>query len=386
MKKIKFMALLMLGAFALSACDSDRDDNPVLTVPESFNLLKPEIGDNVIDLEHSSSLTFEAEKAPDYSFPTATTYWLQVAGSDNSNFQDKSKVYSVSTTGGSITYEVPAREVDYCVMQTKGWKDRDTFDAEYDGNPITIYCRLVACPRNATDSANYVYSTVQSITVHPYFIKKSLPKFWFIVGDNIADGSWKNDHDFDGIGNIQMYVKEGQSYDDFTGDGVVSWTGYLEMGGIKILTEALDWNYGLCGGTINSKGASSQTYRDGGDDPGNITVEEAGYYTIDVNTTSHALTATKYEDAVTNYTSISLGSTTLAATNTKAENHDWYAEITFTSAQSLTFTANDGTTWGSTVFPCAIGNKGGNAIPVEAGTYKVFFNDITGAYSFVEQD
>ena len=52
-------------------------------------------------------------------------------------------------------------------------------------------------------------------------------------------------------------------------------------------------------------------------------------------------------------------------------------EMSFTSGEA---------TWGSSIFPCAIGNKDdGVSIPCDKGTYKVYFNDISGAYSFVEQ-
>lgn len=63
MKKLNIMAAMMVGLLAFASCDSDRDDNPVLTVPESFNLLKPEIGDNVIDLASSTAIEFKAEKS-----------------------------------------------------------------------------------------------------------------------------------------------------------------------------------------------------------------------------------------------------------------------------------------------------------------------------------
>lgn len=389
MKKIGIwtMSLLAVGAVALTSCDADRDDNPVLTVPSSFNLLKPDMADNVIDLANTTSVEVQAEAAPDFGgFPTETTYWMQVTGEDNKDFSKKDEIYSLSTTSNSTTYNAPAKEVDYCVMQVKGWDDASK--VEY-GKPVTLNVRLVACPKNLNDSAHYVYSTAQQIKVYPYFIKESLPDFWYLTGGIIADGSWGNDIAKVGTSMIPMYVKKGAEYDKFTGAGVVEYTGYLSQGTFKIIAPAglTNWNYGIGGGTINSTGGSGFSYRDGGDDPGNISVEKAGYYTLDVNTTEHSLSVTPYKGDVKDYTSMKVGDNDMAPVTTVAggKNHDWYATVTFDANTELTFTANDGTTWGSAVFPCAISNIGGSKIPVNKGTYKVYFNDIMGAYSFVEQ-
>ncbi len=389
MKKLNIMAAMMVGLLAFASCDSDRDDNPVLTVPESFNLLKPEIGDNVIDLASSTAIEFKAEKAPNYSFPLEANYWLQITGEDNASFADADKIFSLSTTSNSITYKAPTNEVDLCVMKVKGWEDETQVNKT---TPVTLNVRLVACPKNLNDSANYVYSTIQQIKVYPYFIKESLPKFWYITGSIIGNegSTWKNDPAFFGTGMQPMYVKKGAEYDKFSGDGVVEWVGYLAAGGqIKFIEPKglVNWNYSLSGGTINEKGGSGFAYRDGGDDPGNTNVEAAGYYVIDINTSDHSMTVKPYTEAVSKYTSVKIGDNEMAAVNTVAgmENHDWFATITLSGKTNMVFTANDGTTWGSSIFPCAIGSVKGSEIPCDKGTYKVFFNDITGAYSFVEQ-
>ena len=75
MKKLSIMASLLMGLVALSSCESDRDDNPTLIMPNGFTLLAPEFGENVIDLENSSSIQFKAQAAPNYSFPTETSGW-----------------------------------------------------------------------------------------------------------------------------------------------------------------------------------------------------------------------------------------------------------------------------------------------------------------------
>ena len=55
---------MMLGLF--NACDSDRDDNPTLTMPETFRLNAPAIAENnVVDLVNTDNITFTCDQ-PDY--------------------------------------------------------------------------------------------------------------------------------------------------------------------------------------------------------------------------------------------------------------------------------------------------------------------------------
>ena len=71
--------------------------------------------------------------------------------------------------------------------------------------------------------------------------------------------------------------------------------------------------------------------------------------------------------------------------STSVENHDWYLlNVTYGDTE-LKFAANGAwdVNWGNTNFPYGIGTGGGPNIPVKAGTYNVFFNDILGIYNFV---
>lgn len=394
MKKINIMTAALVGLLAFASCDADRDDNPTLTVPESFNLLKPEMGDNVIDLVNCEYVRFQAEKAANYGFPTETSYWIQIAGDDNADFANKKRIFSVSTKGNSINYNAPANELDYCVMQVKGWEEEGQVEKD---RPINLNIRMVSCPKNLNDSANYVYSNVQQIKVYPYFIKESLPQFWYLVGGMIADGSWGNDINEVGNKSIPMYVKKGQEYDKFTGDGVVQYIGYFNTGSFKILSPKMNWNFGISYGNLKQTGDCSgfkaRWDADFGADD-NITVDDAGYYVLEIDTKEHELKAQAYNSSYEGYKepilyeSMKIGDTDMTPMSTVAGsiNHDWLATITLEAKTELKFTSGN-TVWGSSIFPCAIGNMNDDAkaIPCSKGTYKVYFNDITGAYSFVEQ-
>lgn len=125
-----------------------------------------------------------------------------------------------------------------------------------------------------------------------------------------------------------------------------------------------------------------------------MVVADPGYYVLEVNTKENKLKVSPYnadykyyKGEVVDYTTMKIGDTEMSPITTidGVPNHDWYAEITLSAKTEMSFTSGEAT-WGSSIFPCAIGNKDdGVSIPCDKGTYKVYFNDISGAYSFVEQ-
>jgi hypothetical protein len=81
--------------------------------------------------------------------------------------------------------------------------------------------------------------------------------------------------------------------------------------------------------------------------------------------------------------------TTMSAFSTydKAKNHDWVYDITIASDGGVKFTSDSSwkTNWGAADFPYGTGTQGGANISAKAGSYKVFFNDITGQYNFISK-
>lgn len=69
-----------------------------------------------------------------------------------------------------------------------------------------------------------------------------------------------------------------------------------------------------------------------------------------------------------------------------SENHIWTADVTTDADGGIKFTiGNWDTNWGTDTFPFGTGTQKGANIPIVAGSYKVFFNDITGSYIFMAQ-
>ena len=87
------------------------------------------------------------------------------------------------------------------------------------------------------------------------------------------------------------------------------------------------------------------------------------------------------------------GGTPLTAQTSVVENHDWKGTVTFTEkstgadGEGCKFAANGAwdANWGFATFPYGVGKAGGANIRNGKGTYVVYFNDITGQYSFVKQ-
>ena len=398
MKKLNILATALLGLVALTSCETDRDNNPTLSVPKSFELLAPEIGSNVVNLKNSESVRFHAKAAPNYGFPTETSYWIEL--SENQDFSDATKIAATDTKGKSITYDAPANEIDFAILQLRNIpEDLPTIDWD---EVITLYARMVACPTNLNEPAYYVYSNIQSFKVTAYFLKEALPEIWFMVGANIGDGSW-GDGDYNNVGTglVPMYIKAGEEYNRFTGKGVIEYVGYFEEGGMKILAprgiknhptakDINGWMYGMCGDGKNFSDGSGYVSRNGGDDKGNITVDKKGWYRLLLDNNAKEgdetlkIEAYEYDTAPVIYTSMKFGDVALTAMNSKVENHDWYGTITLAAPAELTFVSNDNTEWGTDAFPYGISTVDGSKIPVAKGSYQIFFNDVTGAFLFTE--
>ena len=396
MKKLNILATALLGLVALTSCETDRDSNPTLSVPKSFELLAPEIAGNVVNLKNSESIKFKAKAAPNYGFPTETLYWIEL--SENQNFTDATKIAATDTKGKSITYDAPANEIDLGIMKIRNiTEDLPTIDWD---EVITLYVRMVACPTNINKPENYVYSNIQTIKVTAYYLKEAMPTLWYLIGGNIADYSWTNSYSSIGTSMIPMYVKPNETYNRFTGKGIIEYVGYFPAGEMKILApkgvndfpgiETNGWMYGMCGDGHTFADGTGYVSRNGGDEKGNINCEDAGYYRLILDLTGKEgdedlkIEAYEPDEAPAVFTSMKIGDVTLKPMCTKHENHDWIGTITLAAPAELLFEASDGSKWGTDSFPYGITTVDGNKIPAEKGTYTIYFNDITGAFMFTE--
>ncbi|MCR5077762.1 MAG: SusF/SusE family outer membrane protein [Prevotella sp.] len=390
MKAILKSTLLLCASVALfSACDKDLDNNPTLQTPDTFVLNTPSYAAQTIDLKVAEGLNFTWSQ-PDYSFPVAAEYGMQFS-TTNKWTKSVDQIVDMETERGDYaTVGTPTGVCKAMVAAADLATAIEKIERYEEGKaPATqdLYARVYSLVNGDT-----IYSNAVKVSVAPYYVELSdAPvETWYLIGSCIGDGSWGNDQV------IPLLPLEGQEYDKKTGKGVIAWTGYLDPSGFKLKKNLDNWNEQWGQGAAFGE----FTHNDGGS--GNITVPKAGYYTVTLDTKSNKLKVEEYTGKVTKvFTSMAIPGTQngwdqvagnlMTPGNTKFENHDWKATVTFDAKagaeEGCKFTANGAwdDNWGSVDFPYGVGTNGGKNILYKKGTYSVYFNDITGQYTFIKQ-
>ena len=136
-----------------------------------------------------------------------------------------------------------------------------------------VYVRV-----RAAYAGDTIYSNAVQIKVLPYYmkLKDAAIDVWYLIGGCIGDGAWTNDKSAVGTSVMPLYTEEGQEYNKTTGIGTLTYTGYFPAGAEFKIIHTIGDNWAnridvICAGLV---------FRDGGDDPGNISVSESGYYKI----------------------------------------------------------------------------------------------------------
>lgn len=214
----------------------------------------------------------------------------------------------------------------------------------------------------------------------------AIPDLWYLTGSCVGDGRGlvNSSEETVGISLIPMYATPGKL-------SKLTYIGYLGRGKFYIVHRPGDWSekWGTnADGGIEFNGGTP------------ISVGEAGYYKIDLDVDHNTLDINMYDGEIpeTNssmnmpgdYQGWQVGENPMTAMSSRylAQNHDWVVKnLTFTQAALLKFAANGSwdVNWGNEAFPVGAGVQDGKDIPVAAGTYTVFFNDILGYYYFMEQ-
>lgn len=381
--------MLLSMTLMFTACDDDRDSNPTLSQPTTFALNNPV--NTLVDLAQSQGIPF-AWSQPDYGgWPAAVEYQLEVSPSNNWTVSTDEAAADESgatiadyailpTIYASCTGNMLAEELAKALVQICQWDEASVPEKQ------TVYVRCSA----VTAGAKTIYSNVVSLDVNPYYIELAdAPiEIWYLVGEGIGSADWDNGAGSVATGGlIPMYPIMGNEYDKRTGQGEIEYAGYFVGGkGFKLVRDPGNWD--------NQWGMGSDTYvkNDGGS--GNITMPADGYYRIRLNTATDQLVIEPIEGTVGVYEMISMpgdyqgwntGENVMSPMSTNVENHDWYVMKVTYDDTALKFAADNAwdVNWGAADFPYGIGQQNGPNIPIKAGTYNVFFNDILGTYNFV---
>ena len=417
MKNKYMMGALLFGIISLFAsCSDDNDSNPTLIQPTEFKLNTPEYVNSTIDLEHSTGLglTWSQPKYTAENAPINATYEVQVsptntftvstdeAAADESG--EKVPDYAVlSNTTQKCDISASAEEMDKALVKILKWTEENV-PAEQE-----MYVRVNAYILEGTSRLNPIASNSVKLNVKPYYIelKDATPTMWYLVG-NMFGAKWAGTKSI-GVDALPMFLKPNFAYDKKTGAGEIEYTNYFLTGdyndkaevdgaGFKIMPSSFNWDY-----SMNADGATKGTIvnRNGGSDGGHIVAQEAGYYTITLNTADNTAKMVKYEGAVKDYGTIQItGSfndwvdTPMLPYNTEGvENHAWYYVMTVPAGDPIQFKfkieGSWDTNWGYGAEDGAINMYGkcdasGKNIGLEEGKYVISFNDITGSFSIVK--
>lgn len=387
MKTILKTSLALLAGVALfSACDKDMEDNPTLQTPKEFILNTPGYANYVVDLATQDSLKFTWEQ-PKYGFSAEVEYGMQFSASNKWKLStDKvdnqgSVIADYANVGGrthSLRHAVAVKELAKAIQELKRYSEKEPIGS------LDLYARTFAVFEGDT-----LFSKPIMIKVKPYYVAlaKAPIETWYMIGDGIGEHNW-SDH-------IPLLPLGDHKYDAKTGKGVISWTGYLNGKGFKVKKNLNNWDDQF------GQGSSFGEFKK--KDGGNIMVPKPGYYTVTLDTKNEKLTVEEYKGTVP--TSVypkmcipgSYGAelwkpesqTPMTALGLAACNHDWKATIELKEdapdGGGLKFAAGSWDhNWGGKTFPYGSGSNGDN-IMYKKGTYTVYFNDITGQYSFVKQ-
>lgn len=352
--------LVLCSVGLLTACSDDNEHNPVLQLPTSFHLNTPSYSEAAIDLESSTGIPFTWSQ-PDYGFPLAAEYQLEVSPTNNFDGPELSTVAEGEETTATYAtldtyYNVPSgnmipSKLSDAINKMMGWgEDNPAPDNQ------TVYVRATA----TTKGANTIYSNVVSINVIPSLV----------IAPSYA-------HEIYEIGNESGW---GTAYKmiSYLDDGIYRSYNYLD-GGFKFRPNEGNWDgdFGQ-----DPAGAYGDLVTDGEEDcnkadgafPDNV--KPAGFYQINVDLTTMTWNIVAVESI-----SIIGGFNSWGADVDMTWNADdkcWVADVTFDQATEFKFRMNHD--WACS-FGTATGDRtdysslseytSDNNLSAEAGTYTV---------------
>lgn len=375
-------AAVLATGMLFTACESDRDDNPTISVPESFNLFTPATANLPLDLKQSSDVVTLTYEEAQFGFPCVQTYMAQLSKSEAFSDAESYTLESFTSTVNSI--ELGLKEINTALNAIFAFEKDATPDEQF------VYLRMIASVGPAKS-----YSNAIKMNFKPYFFDPSaaneVPAMWWFIGSCIGDGTW---------GAAQVYPLA-YSADKSKLESTV----YLTTAGFKMVKFPGKWDDQI------GQGASFGEFavNDGGS--GNITPDTDGYYVVTLDQSDGVALSIKPYDGEPevldgifisgNFNGWSDSSTPMAAVNTVegVNNHIWFYEI---PAAADTDAAGDGFNkfkinpgWkgpnDATSIYCAEGidfevdGDGNFAFSAEASAepVKVYYNDIDKTYTFV---
>jgi hypothetical protein len=404
MKKIfSYAMLLFAGAFAFTSCSDDNDSNPTITQPTEFVLNSPADANGNIDLEKSKSIALTwSQPTPytDFNAPVVPTYTVQFStkGSFNkqydANLEDNTGADFIAldeTYASGQNALVNAAALNKAIMQLNPDWDETTTPEK-----LTLSIRVKAVIRDVSfREYNPIFSNVVSMNVIPFYtaISAADPEIWYLIGGDIADGKWGDEV---GVSQVPMQSIAGFEYNKKTGQGEITWTGYLAGNGFKLKKVPTSWDEQW------GQGSAFGSFKKNDGGSSDIKVPEAGIYTVTLNTADDELKVEKYDGTPAVFSGMAISGTFNGWSDTAmeplhtyagAENHEWVITQSFTAGTEIkvkqvgSWDYNKGgefVNYADGMYVYGVDN-GSNLVIEEEGTYQILFNDITGFIRFIKK-
>jgi hypothetical protein len=360
MKTIKNSIFAMLALFAVSCNVDDVQDRMVAQAIDAPVLTSPEAGNSyVLNADNPDGL---AERliwtAGNFGEGVVPSYDIEIdyAG------QGFDTPVIIGTTTGTTQLAISTNVLNEAVLGLEAPADVATaFEIR-----VKAYVGTMV-----------MYSNTAEINITPYVGEMPLVNL-FLVGDALESG-WNNDND-----NIPLFREPAAA-------NMYHYTGYFNAGAFKMLTVKGAWHpqYGM-----TAEGVLGVSNADGTNEPQNIAVTTAGYYKLTVDTEAMTYTFEPFEagNAPLFTTMGVLGSGTPTAWDsdtdmlgTAVNPHLWHVNDFVLIDGEMKFREGDAWTnsWGEVTPISGLATNGGPNIPVTAGTYDIWFNDLDGRYILV---
>ena len=264
--------------------------------------------------------------------------------------------------------------IDYLLSGDESTVDLDASDANQDGSI------------NIADVTSLIDYLLSGAWPEPKPID-----LWYLTGDRVGSNPWENQGVSSiGRGLIPLYPVGGF---DENGEGQLSYTGFFGANDAVMLIHhpgSKDdcWGY-----------KPSGIFGHGGEEITAIKTGQDGYFNIMLNTKTDSFYFYPYNSTAMMFNTINIvgyhsdwavtdPTYNMTKLNPEKENHNWiFRNFTLANDSEVKFAADNdwSNNWGAETFPFGRGVQDGVNIPVKAGTYDVYFNDITGDYNFIKK-
>ena len=376
MKNIKILALMTIIMFGLNSCEDDLSLT-YIAQPKGDLVFSNSFLSEYILIPAASSNIGERFTWDDADFETPTNITYELQRSITGDFTDMAVVGTTSENELAVTI---GKLLDYA--EDAGLdNDPDTTTSSGDpNNEGFISFRLRA--HAGTSSNVELVSEAQIVKLvlpentggepEPYIVDL------FLVGSATAPGWSENNNNPP----IIRHPDEMETH---------SYKAYFAAGEFKLLEILGQWQPQWGAGA----GAGEAALNDGtGSDPASFVIDAAGYYDFIINVGEMTYTLAAYDaSGATDRTTIGIiGDATPGGwdsdtdmTQSTFDSHIWYINGVSLNDGEMKFRAeNDwATNWGNNTADSGFGTQDGPNIPIEAGTYDIWLNDLDGGYILI---